>query len=89
MTPSGDTPTDTDGDRPLSDLTKKVLGEKPASAPKSPVEEIEDEVIDPLLGGTRRPRALTGRASPAQEKTDSRFISSGRASAGSSRAPGR
>ena len=49
--PGGDTPTDTDGDRPIRDLTKKVLGEKPAAAPKSPVEEIEDEVIDPLLGG--------------------------------------
>ncbi len=44
------TPTETDGDRPVRDLTKKVLGKKPASAPKSPVEAIEDEVIDPLLG---------------------------------------
>lgn len=49
--PGGDSaPTETDGDRPVRDLTKKVLGEKPASTSGSPVEEIEDEVIDPLLG---------------------------------------
>ena len=49
-TPGGDTPTGTAGDGPVRDLTKKVLGDKPASAPPSPVDEIEDEVIDPLLG---------------------------------------
>lgn len=47
--PAGDAPTTTDGDRPVRDLTKKVLGGKPASG-QNPVEVIEEEVIDPLLG---------------------------------------
>lgn len=63
-TPSGDAttpalPTDggtggadgTDGSDPLGDLTKKVLGDKPASAPKDPVKDLEDTVVDPLLDG--------------------------------------
>jgi uncharacterized protein DUF5667 len=36
---------------PVRDLTKKVLGDQPASAPNDPVGELEDEVVDPLLGG--------------------------------------
>ncbi len=48
----GGTGTDgTDGSDPVRDLTKKVLGDQPASAPKDPVKDLEDEVVDPLLDG--------------------------------------
>ena len=40
----------TDDDGPVRDLTKKVLGDQPASAPKDPVKELDDKVVDPLLG---------------------------------------
>jgi hypothetical protein len=43
----GDT---TNGDGPVRDLTKKVVGDQPASAPKDPVKELDDKVVDPLLG---------------------------------------
>jgi hypothetical protein len=36
---------------PVRDLTKKVLGDQPASAPKDPVKEVGDKVVDPLLDG--------------------------------------
>ena len=41
----------TDGNDPVRDLTKKVLGDQPASAPKDPVKDLEDKVVDPLLDG--------------------------------------
>ncbi|MET1058509.1 MAG: DUF5667 domain-containing protein [Nocardioides sp.] len=46
---SGDGATDDDG--PVRGLTKKLLGDQPASAPKDPVEDLGDTVVDPLLGG--------------------------------------
>ena len=42
---------DDDGSDPVRDLTKKVLGDQPASAPKDPVKDVEDKVVDPLLDG--------------------------------------
>jgi hypothetical protein len=41
----------TEDSDPVGDLTKKVLGDKPASTPTDPVQDLEDEVVDPLLDG--------------------------------------